>query len=261
MKNVFRKHTALFTFFLFVFFSIAPIYSIEPLKQNDIEKTIREARQSFEDGFYGQAIIEFEKILLLTHDEEILAPVYLGLSLAYFKSGNVKKSEDILRKLFELESNINIEESQFETEYSLIYKKVKAEYWFSIKNGSEEREKEDRKIIAKHTKKPKKKKNKLLPILLIGGFAIALVAMAILFWQEGGTERRGYLNIYNRSDHYISVSIGTLYKRVEANDSSTLILAEGFHEVEISYSGQNATYRVEVLFEQTTTLVWESFDA
>jgi tetratricopeptide (TPR) repeat protein len=261
MKDVFRRHTALFTFFLFVFFSIAPIYSIEPQKQNDIEETLRSARQSFADGFYNQAIIEFEKILVLTDDEEILASVYLGLSLAYFKSENIKKSEDILRKLFELDSNINIEENQFETEYSLMYKKIKAEYWFSIKNGSEEREKEDRKIIAKHTKKPNKKKSKLLPILLIGGVAIAAVAMAILFWQEGGTERRGYLNIYNRSDHYISVSIGTLYKRIEAHDSSTIILAEGFHEVEISYSGQNATYRVEVIFEQTTTLIWEGFDA
>jgi len=261
MNFIPKRCTALFTFFVFLFFSIAHLYSIESQGQNEVEKIVKAAQQFYQEGLYQQAIIEFEKALTLTGDDEILTSVYLSLSLAYFKSGNAKKSEDMLRKLFELDSNVNIEESQFDAEYSMIYKKIKAEYWFSIKNGSDGREKEDRRIIAKHSQKPKKKKNKLLSILLIGGVAVAAVLMAVLFWQEGGTERRGNLTIFNRADHYISVAIGTLNTRVEASSSETLTLAEGTHVVVISYSGQHADYTVEIFFEQTTSLTWDGFDS
>lgn len=259
MNLVPKRCTALFTFFVFLFFSIAHIYSIESMEQNDVEKIVKAAQEFYQEGLYQQAITEFEKALTLTREDEILTSVYLSLSMAYFKSGNANKCEDMLRKLFELDSNFNIEESQFDAEYSMIYKKVKAEYWFSIKTGTDQHEKEDRRIIAKHSKKPKKKKNKLLSILLIGGVVVAAVVMAVLFWQEGGTERRGYLTIYNRADHFISIAIGTLYSRVEANDSMTLTLAEGTHEVVVSYSGQSATYTVEIFFEQTTALTWDGF--
>jgi tetratricopeptide (TPR) repeat protein len=221
---------------------------------------LKDAQQSYQDGLYEQAIVKFGKILSLTEDDEIMASVYLSLSLAHFKMENKKKSEDMLRKLFELDSNINLDEGQFDTEYSMIYKKIKAEYWFSIRPGSDKREKEDRKIIEKHSKKPKKKKNKLLSYLLIGGVVIVAVVMAVLFWQEGGTERRGQLTIFNRADHFISISIGTLNRRVESNSSLTLTLAEGTHEVVISYAGQRATYTIEVFFEETTTLTWEGFE-
>lgn len=255
-----KQYTAIFTFFIFLFFSIAPIYSTGSPEQNEVEKIVRSAQQFYQDGLYERAIIEFEKALSLTGDDDIKASVYLSLSLACFKSGNTKKSEDILRKLFELDSNINIDEKQFDAEYSMMYKKVKAEYWFSIKTGSEQREKEDRKIIAKRSKKPVKKKTKLFSILLIGAVVVAAVTMALLFWKEGGDERRGYLSIFNHTDAFIGFSIGNLYGRIEASSRETITLREGVHEVRITQQGQSRVYTIEIVFEQTINLVWEGFD-
>jgi tetratricopeptide (TPR) repeat protein len=236
------------------------IYSTEPQGQNRVEEILKEAEQLYQSGEYEQALAGFKSAIPLTEDEDILSSIYLKLSLVHYKMENQKRSEDMLRKMFELASEIKIDESQFDAEYSMIYNKVKAEYWFSFRSGIEQKKKEDRKIIEKLSTRPEKKKKKLLPILLLSGVVVAVVVMAVLFWQKGGEERRGNLYILNRSDDYISVNIGTLNRRVEANSSITLLLREGTHEVVISNQGRTAIFMVEIVFEGTTVLIWEGWE-
>lgn len=260
MSFIPKRGTAFFTFFIFLFFLVVNIYSTEPQGQNRIEEILKDAEQLYQSGEYEQALAGFESAIPLTEDENILASIYLKLSQVHYKMENQKKSEDMLRRMFELDSEIKIDESQFDAEYSMIYKKVNAEYWFSFRAGDEQKKKEDRKIIEKLSRKPEKKKKKLLPILLISGVVVAVVAMAVLFWQKGGEERRGNLSIFNRSDTYISVRIGIQNSRVEANSSLTILLKEGPHEVVFSYMGRTAIFMVEIVFEETTVLIWEGWD-
>ena len=260
MSFIPKRGTAFFTFFIFLFFLVVNIYSTEPQGQNRIEEILKDSEQLYQSGEYEQALAWFQSAIPLTKDKDILASIYLKLSRVHYKMENQNKSEEMLRRMFELDSEIKIDESQFDAGYSMIYKKVNAEYWFSFRVGDEQKKKEDRKIIEKLSKKPEKKKKKLIPILLISGVAVAMVAMAVLLWQKGGEERRGHLSIFNRSDTYISVRIGSQNNRVDANSSLTILLKEGPHEVVISYMEQTATFMIEIVCEETTMLIWEGWD-
>jgi tetratricopeptide (TPR) repeat protein len=260
MNFIPKRSTAFFTFFVFLFFLVVNIYSTDPLGQNRTEEILKEAEYLYQSGEYEQALAGFQSARSLTEDKDILAFIYLKLSQVYYKMENQKNSEDMLRRMFELDSEIKIDESQFDAGYSMIYKKVNAEYWFSFRVGDEQKKKEDRKIIEKLSRKPDKKKKKLIPILLISGVVVAVVVMAVLLWQKGGEERRGNLSIFNRSDTYISVVIGSQSKRVDANSSLTILLKEGSHEVVISYQGQTAIFMVEIVFEKTTVLIWDGWN-
>lgn len=158
MSFIPKRGTAFFTFFIFLFFLVVNIYSTEPQGQNRIEEILKDAEQLYQSGEYEQALAGFESAIPLTEDENILASIYLKLSQVHYKMENQKKSEDMLRRMFELDSEIKIDESQFDAEYSMIYKKVNAEYWFSFRAGDEQKKKKTVKLLKSCPENRKKRK-------------------------------------------------------------------------------------------------------
>lgn len=260
MNHLGHKKTAWFTCFLFMFLLLANTYPIQSDENNESTRLIQQGEQLFDQGEYEQALKMFEKAIPLTRDTEILVGLYLKLSLIFFKLDNPNKSEESLRSMFELTTDIDINEDEFEAEYSMIYKKIKAEYWFSVRTKSEAEKKEDRQIIEKLSKKPEKKKNKLVPILLIAGVAIAVIFMAVLMWPNKEEVKRGILKVYNVSEYGISVIVGSINRSCSIGTHVNIFLEVGTYQVEITGQGNTKTYTVTIEENQTSAIFFHGWD-
>jgi tetratricopeptide (TPR) repeat protein len=226
-----------------------------PLEESsDSSRFIEQGEQLFHQGKFALALKMFEKAIPLTNDDEVLAGLYLKVSLIHFKLNNPHKSEESLRSMFELDTDLEIDEAKFETAYSMIYKKIKAEYWFSVRTKTEAEKKEDRQIIQKLSEKPEKKKNKWLPIVLISGVVIAIAVMAVLFWQNEDDLKRGTLRVYNASEYSISVIVGTTYRNCSSHSHVNIMLEVGTYTVEIIGQGATQTHTVTIEEDETSVI-------
>lgn len=255
-----KKKTAWISCFLFMFLMMVNVFPNPLEKSNDGSRFIQQGEELFNQGEYAQALKMFEKAIPLINDEEVLIKTYMNVSRIHFKLNNLLKSEESLRRMFELNPDPEFDPGEFETEYTMIYKKIKAEYWFSVRTKTEAEKKEDRQIIQKLSEKPKKKKNKWLPIVLIGGVVIAITVLAVLFWQDKDDLNRGTLKVQNESENSISVIVGTTYRHCSGNSFVNILLEAGTYTVEIVGQGNTETHTVTIEENSMTVIHFFGWD-
>ncbi len=260
MGALIRQKTAVVTCFIFMSLLISNAFALESSQTVEARTLIERGEQFLRDGEFQDALECFNKAIPVTQDNHLLAKIYFNISRVYYSINNINKTEENLRKMFELDLEIKIDESQFDAEYSMIYKKVNAEYWFSLSSFDRTEKQRDKRIIQQLSKRPEKKKSKLLPILIIGGIVIVSMVMAILFWKSSDEDNRGMLKVINQSDDHISVIIGTLNRLVAANSSTLIYLEEGTHEVEILGQSKSAFYTITIVANVMSILNWYGWE-
>jgi tetratricopeptide (TPR) repeat protein len=265
MIHSYHKKTTWLTAAVFVFLLIAPAYSYQSDESNDINTTLETGEQLFTRGEYEKALPFLEKAATLIRDNNILSGLYLKISYAHFKLGNTPKSEEWLRYLFEMDPGIETDMSQYESGFSMIYKKIQAEYWFSIRNRTEAEQKQYQKVIEKYSRRPEKKRNKLIPTLLISGVVIAAILITVLTWENKKDNYQGTLIVKNSFPYGVTVSVGDFSLYCSSNHFVKIYLEAGTHTVkitgvDITGLGNSKIYTVIIEENQTTTINFLGWD-
>lgn len=253
MCGVQMKKTAWLTTFLFIFLLLInslPQYSQETGKG---ENLIKKGEKLYLNGDYQEALDVWLQAVPLVKDNKVLAGLYLYISKANFKLGNNSRTEEFLRKMFEIQPRKIPKEDDLDSDFSVIYNKVKAEYWFNFRVESQEDQDSQQKVIEKLSKKPKKKKKKILPILIIGFLAIAAAVVTIILSSKD-EENYGTLVVRNNTELTINVRVGVSERSLGANDSTRYFLAVGDYTVEFYDIDHTQTHNITIIKGESVSI-------
>ena len=252
-----RKKIAGFTGIVFFFLLVSHTL---PADRTDSQKRIsdltKQGEMLYSNGQFEQALAVFQEAISLDSNSRDIHQLFLNISRTYFRLNNREKSEEYLRKIFERDERTVIEDSEFENEYRMMVQKISAEYWFSVKTANQIDKQEERRIIAQMSKKPEKKKNKLLSWMLVGGVLVGATLAMMLLMKDNSNENIGTLKVTNLSGSNITVIIGTIFRSVESSKSILIYLVAGSYNAEIHYMNAVYFYPVEIQPNKTSILTF-----
>jgi tetratricopeptide (TPR) repeat protein len=257
-----RTKTASLTCILFIFMMISNAYLIRADDKVDLSSLCRQGEALYEADQFEAALEVFKKAISLGGDSSPeMNQLYLDISRTYFRLNNREKSEEYLRKIFDGVREADIDERQFEDDYRMMFKKIAAEYWFSMKSVNRVDKQEDRRIIAKMSEKPEKKRKKLLSILLVGGVLVASALGLVLLLGKNNQDNmggKGALKVINRSEFNIMVYVGTMQRFITPYNSVMIYLEAGTYTVEIRTSSVLYSYQVVIRSNETSVLTFSA---
>jgi hypothetical protein len=255
MWSVPRKNTALITAFLFTFLLLVNGFPQYSEQKKSGESLIKKGELLYLNNDFQGALDVWMQAVPRLKDRRMLSNLYFRISEANFRLGKIPRAEEFLRKMFELRPQKMPNEEDLDSDFLIVYNKVKAEYWFHFRVESPEDQKSQQKVIEKLTTKPKKKKRKIWPLLIIGCLIVTAAVVMVLL-SNRDTEEYGTLIVRNGTGSTVNVSIGENERALTAFDSIRYFLSAGDYSVEIYDSEHSQTYNVTIIIGET---VWLNF--
>lgn len=170
---------------IFSLFVLSDAYPLKTHYQEDMFKQlIKEGEDLYKKGAMERAVVVFTMALTYAQTNQEYQQAYWNLSLAHFYNSQLEETLEILRKLFEIQPDITIDESLYDPRFVEMFNTVKNE-------GLEQQIKEEEKEPAKYEiqkepavqtvplKKQRLKKRRRFPLLPIIGAVVAVGAVAV----------------------------------------------------------------------------------
>jgi len=253
MINVHTKKIALITTFLFIFLMAVNTVPLQSVDENKGKTLMENGKKHYLNGDFQAAIDVWLQAAPLIKEKQKLPDLYLYISFANFKLGQTSRAEDFLRKMFEIQPRKNLNESDYDTNFLVIYNKIKAEYWFNFRVESKEDQETQQKIIEKLSIKPKKKKKKILPLLIIGFLVITVAVVTIILSTKKKEENYGILIVRNLTDDSVFVRFENIDRIVGIFNYAKFFLLEGTYNVELyDYSDHSRMHSVTIIKNETS---------
>jgi len=213
-----------------------------------------------DEGDLDKALESLERALPTARDPRVRARIHGLTAWIFHELDQEDRCEEALRRMFELDQDVDIDAKYSSAGFRMRVDKVRAEYWFSMRTAHDERQEAEQQVIASMAKKQKRKK-KVWPLLLVAaGVVTVFVAAFLLGSQEAGV-LTGTLRISNQSSFNIRIEIDRAIRTIAPGDWLQLVLEQGRHTLIVSATGQTpVTYTVTVVADATTSFTFTGFD-
>jgi hypothetical protein len=202
--------------FLFLFMTTIPCFAQDSPPEPDIF-SMEQAEALIAEGLAAEALKMLEKL-----EPEMKAPeqqikFYLLKIRAHLALGEKNNAESAVREIYKKNLAERIQMSDLENDTVFLFEKIKAEYWFVLKEEKKDEEAFDRLVIEQHGKKPKKKS--ILPKLIVGTLLAGALVAAVLMFTSGSTDGGdtgdyGILKFENCNYWDVSIEINSVVKNV-----------------------------------------------
>jgi len=223
---------------IFIFFIFSDAYPLKTHYQEDMFKQLmKEGEDLYKNGALERAVVVFTMALTYAETNQEYVLVYWNLSLVHFYNSQIEETMENLRKLFEIQPDIEIDESLYEPRFIEIFNNIKTE-------GPKQQIKEEDKEPVKYEiqkeptvqtvplKKEKLKKRRRIPFVAIIGTVVAVSALAVYLAlpKTGEIEIKSYppgANIYLDNDDVGQKSNYTITD-LKPGEYSVKLLKDGY---------------------------------
>jgi hypothetical protein len=193
-----------------------PHYGEDSTPEADIN-SLKKVETLLMEGHAEEVLELIERMELEINEPELKTKLLILKIRTYLALGDKDSAENTFRKIFQLDLEDKIQMDCLTEDVRSLYKKIRPEYWFTLKEEGKDKEAFNQLVIQQYQKKPKKKK--FLAKLILGTLLFGAVVSAILLITTGSKEAEdkgdlGTLKFENRNNWDVTIEIYGIVKNV-----------------------------------------------